>query len=65
MLVDNPARRNLLALVACDKQLSFGDHRRGHVQYYRISAGDRDADGNRIGRESAVAAAKWRHTLRT
>ena len=54
----------LLSLLMATNNFAFGDHRRGHVEYHRISAGDRHADRDRIGRESAVAAAERRDALR-
>ena len=62
--VDDPAIGDPFALVHRDHQLSFGDHRRGHVEHDRIGAIDRHADRDRIRRKPAIGAAERRDALR-
>ena len=60
VLVDDPAFGHTLAAVDRYHELAFGDHRCRHVHDHGVASGDGDADGDRISRQPAIAAAEGR-----
>ena len=59
--VEQPAERDLRALVVRDAQLSLRHRARRHVEDERRLSRQRDADAKRIGAEAAVGAPVRRH----